>query len=180
MDKAIFNTNYKFNSLIKKYTGKVRDVYHFENKLVMVVTDRISAFDVVLPKPIPFKGQILNQIAEKFLKLTENIVPNWVESVPDPNVTIGKKCETFPVEMVIRGYLTGHAWREYDTGKRELCGVRLPDGLNKNDKFPEPIITPTTKAKIGHDQDISKEEIISSKLVCKEEYEKLENYTRML
>ena len=180
MYKAIFNTNYKFNSLIKKYTGKVRDVYHFENKLVMVVTDRISAFDVVLPKPIPFKGQILNQIAEKFLKLTENIVPNWVESVPDPNVTIGKKCETFPVEMVIRGYLTGHAWREYDTGKRELCGVRLPDGLNKNDKFPEPIITPTTKAKIGHDQDISKEEIISSKLVCKEEYEKLENYTRML
>ena len=128
MDKAIFNTNYKFNSLIKKYTGKVRDVYHFENKLVMVVTDRISAFDVVLPRPIPFKGQILNQIAEKFLKLTEHIVPNWVDSVPDPNVTIGKKCETFPVEMVIRGYLTGHAWREYDTGKRELCGVRLPDG----------------------------------------------------
>ncbi len=180
MYKAIFNTNYKFNSLIKKYTGKVRDVYHFENKLVMVVTDRISAFDVVLPRPIPFKGQILNQIAEKFLKLTEHIVPNWVDSVPDPNVTIGKKCETFPVEMVIRGFLTGHAWREYNTGKRELCGVKLPDGLNKNDKFPEPIITPTTKAKVGHDQDISKEEIISSKLVCKEEYQKLENYTRML
>tara|TARA_B100000579_G_C22750390_1_gene813670 strand:- start:50 stop:985 length:936 start_codon:yes stop_codon:yes gene_type:complete len=180
MDKAIFNTDYKFNNLIKKYKGKVRDVYHFDNKLVMVVTDRLSAFDIVLPKPIPFKGQILNQIAQQFLKMTEDILPNWVESIPDPNVTIGKKCETFPIEMVIRGYLTGHAWREYKSGKREICGVKIPEGMNEHDKFPEPIITPTTKAKIGHDQDISKEDIISSRIVIKEEYEKLENYTRML
>ncbi len=180
MEKAIFNTDYKFNNLIKKYKGKVRDVYHFDNKLVMVVTDRLSAFDVVLPKPIPFKGQILNQIAQKFLKMTEDILPNWVESIPDPNVTIGKKCETFPIEMVIRGYLTGHAWREYKLGKREICGVKIPEGMNEHDKFPEPIITPTTKAKIGHDQDISKEDIISSRIVIKEEYEKLEDYTRML
>ena len=180
MDKAIFNTDYKFNNLIKKYKGKVRDVYHFDNKLVMVVTDRLSAFDIVLPKPIPFKGQILNQIAQQFLKMTEDILPNWVESIPDPNVTIGKKCETFPIEMVIRGYLTGHAWREYKSGKREICGVKMPEGMNEHDKFPEPIITPTTKAKIGHDQDISKEDIISSRIVIKEEYEKLENYTRML
>ena len=143
----------------------------------MVVTDRISAFDYVLPRAIPFKGQILNQIAKKFLRMTEDIVPNWIESVPDPNVTIGKNCETFPVEMVIRGYLTGHAWREYKSGKRKLCGVDMPDGMKEHDKFPNPIITPTTKAQVGHDEDISKEEIINSGLVSKSDYEKLEEYT---
>ena len=180
MGSGIQNTNFKFDNLLKKYTGKVRDVYHFDQKLVMVVSDRISAFDVVLPRPIPFKGQILNQIAEKFLKLTENIVPNWIDSVPDPNVTIGKKCDTFPVEMVIRGYLTGHAWREYKEGKRMLCGVEMPDGMKEHDKFPKPIITPTTKAKVGHDIDISREDIISSGIVSKADYEKLENYTYQL
>lgn len=180
MGSAIQNTNFKFDNLLKKYTGKVRDVYHFDQKLVMVVSDRISAFDVVLPRPIPFKGQILNQIAEKFLKLTENIVPNWIDSVPDPNVTIGKKCDTFPVEMVIRGYLTGHAWREYKEGKRMLCGVEMPGGMKEHDKFPKPIITPTTKAKVGHDIDISREDIISSGIVSKADYEKLENYTFQL
>ena len=180
MGSAIQNTNFKFDNLLKKYTGKVRDVYHFDQKLIMVVSDRISAFDVVLPRPIPFKGQILNQIAEKFLKLTENIVPNWIDSVPDPNVTIGKKCDTFPVEMVIRGYLTGHAWREYKEGKRMLCGVEMPDGMKEHDKFPKPIITPTTKAKVGHDIDISREDIISSGIVSKADYEKLENYTYQL
>ena len=180
MGSAIQKTNFKFDNLLKKYTGKVRDVYHFDQKLVMVVSDRISAFDVVLPRPIPFKGQILNQIAEKFLKLTENIVPNWIDSVPDPNVTIGKKCDTFPVEMVIRGYLTGHAWREYKEGKRMLCGVEMPDGMKEHDKFPKPIITPTTKAKVGHDIDISREDIISSGIVSKADYEKLENYTFQL
>ena len=143
----------------------------------MVVTDRISAFDYVLPKPIPFKGQILNQIAEKFLKMTEDIVPNWIDSVPDQNVTIGKKCETFPVEMVIRGYLTGHAWREYKSGKRSICGVSMPDGMKEHDKFPKPILTPTTKAHIGHDEDISRDEIISTGLVSEKEYVKLEEYT---
>ena len=177
MENAIKNTNFNFDSLIKKYTGKVRDVYHFEKKLVMVVTDRISAFDYVLPKPIPFKGQILNQIAEKFLKMTEDIVPNWIDSVPDQNVTIGKKCETFPVEMVIRGYLTGHAWREYKSGKRSICGVSMPDGMKEHDKFPKPILTPTTKAHIGHDEDISRDEIISTGLVSEKEYVKLEEYT---
>ena len=180
MGSAIQNTNFKFDNLLKKYTGKVRDVYHFDQKLIMVVSDRISAFDVVLPRPIPFKGQILNQIAEKFLKLTENIVPNWIDSVPDPNVTIGKKCDTFPIEMVIRGYLTGHAWREYKEGKRMLCGVEMPDGMKEHDKFPKPIITPTTKAKVGHDIDISREDIISSGIVSKADYEKLENYTYQL
>ena len=180
MGSAIQNTDFKFDNLLKKYTGKVRDVYHFDQKLVMVVSDRISAFVVVLPRPIPFKGQILNQIAEKFLKLTENIVPNWIDSVPDPNVTIGKKCDTFPIEMVIRGYLTGHAWREYKEGKRMLCGVEMPDGMKEHDKFPIPIITPTTKAKVGHDIDISREDIISSGIVSKADYEKLENYTYQL
>jgi len=177
MENAIKNTNFNFDSLIKKYTGKVRDVYHFEKKLVMVVTDRISAFDYVLPKPIPFKGQILNQIAEKFLKMTEDIVPNWIDSVPDQNVTIGKKCETFPVEMVIRGYLTGHAWREYKSGKRSICGVSMPDGMKEHDKFPKPILTPTTKAQVGHDEDISRDEIISTDLVSEKDYLKLEEYT---
>ncbi len=180
MNKGIKSTDYYFENQISKYEGKVRDVYHFENKIVMVVTDRISCFDVILPKPIPFKGQILNQIAEKFLNLTKDIVPNWVESVPDPNVTIGKKCIPFEVEMVIRGYLTGHAWREYKLGKRELCGIKLPNGMREHDKFPSPIITPTTKAQIGHDEDISKEEIIGSDLVSQEDYNKLEEYTYAL
>tara|TARA_Y100000768_G_scaffold387874_1_gene380785 strand:- start:5143 stop:5976 length:834 start_codon:yes stop_codon:yes gene_type:complete len=146
----------------------------------MIVTDRISAFDVVLPRAIPYKGQILNQIAEKFLKMTEDIVPNWIENVPDPNVTIGKSCKTFPVEMVIRGYLTGHAWRLYRSGKREICGVNMPDGMKEHDKFPEPIITPTTKAKVGHDEDISREDIISRGIVAESDYIKLEDYTSKL
>ena len=180
MDQAIKNTDFKFESLIKKYEGKVRDVYYFKDKLVMVVTDRISAFDVVLPRAIPFKGQILNQIAEKFLKMTEDIVPNWIEKIPDPNVTIGKSCKTYPVEMVIRGYLTGHAWRLYKSGKRTICGVSMPNGMKEHDKFSSPIITPTTKAKIGHDEDISRDEIISRGLVEEKEYVKLEKYTREL
>ena len=180
LDQAIKNTDFKFESLIKKYEGKVRDVYYFKDKLVMVVTDRISAFDVVLPRAIPFKGQILNQIAEKFLKMTEDIVPNWIEKIPDPNVTIGRDCKTYPVEMVIRGYLTGHAWRLYKSGGRTICGVSMPDGMKEHDKFSSPIITPTTKAKIGHDEDISRDEIISSGLVEEKEYIKLEKYTREL
>ncbi len=180
MNQAIKHTDFKFESLKTKYTGKVRDVYYFKDKIVMVVTDRISAFDVVLPRAIPYKGQILNQIAEKFLKMTEVIVPNWTENVPDPNVTIGKSCETFPVEMVIRGYLTGHAWRIYRSGKREICGVKMPEGMREHDRFPEPIITPTTKAKVGHDEDISKEDIISKGIVTESDYNKLEDYTLKL
>ena len=158
----------------------MRDVYYFKDKIVMIVTDRISAFDVVLPRAIPYKGQILNQIAEKFLKMTEDIVPNWIENVPDPNVTIGKSCKTFPVEMVIRGYLTGHAWRLYHSGKREICGVNMPNGMKEHDKFPEPIITPTTKAKVGHDEDISREDIISRGIIAESDYIKLEDYTSKL
>ncbi|HEX8549647.1 MAG TPA: phosphoribosylaminoimidazolesuccinocarboxamide synthase, partial [Cytophagaceae bacterium] len=173
----IKETNFKFPGQTGFYKGKVRDVYFFDNKLAVVVTDRISAFDVVLPKAIPYKGQVLNQIAAKFLKATSSIVPNWVISTPDPRVTIGHKCEALPVEMVIRGYLAGHAWREYSLGKRSLCGVNLPDGLKENDRLPHPIITPTTKASEGHDEDISKEEILSQKLVSKEDYEKAEKYT---
>tara|TARA_B100000941_G_scaffold237506_1_gene180526 strand:- start:1896 stop:2840 length:945 start_codon:yes stop_codon:yes gene_type:complete len=180
LDQALKNTNFKFESLIKKYEGKVRDVYYFKDKIAMVATDRISAFDVVLPRAIPYKGQILNQIAEKFLKMTVDIVPNWVEDIPDPNVTIGKNCKTYPIEMVIRGYLTGHAWRIYKSGRRTICGINIPDGMKEHDKFPSPIITPTTKAKIGHDEDISREEIISSGLVEKKEYDKLEKYTKQL
>ena len=180
MNQAIKNTDFKFESLIKKYTGKVRDVYYFKDKIVMIVTDRISAFDVVLPRPIPYKGQILNQIAEKFLNMTEDIVPNWIENVPDPNVTIGKSCKTFPVEMVIRAYLTGHAWRLYRSGKREICGVIMPEGMREHDRFPEPIITPTTKAKVGHDEDISRENIISEGIVTETDYLKLEDYTLKL
>ena len=180
MEKSIFQTDSKCNGLVKKYKGKVRDVYYFKDKILMVVTDRLSAFDVVLPKAIPFKGQIFNQIAEKLLKMTEDIVPNWIESIPDPNVTIGKKCEALPVEMVIRGYLTGHAWREYKLGKRIICGVKMPDGMKENDQFQNPIITPTTKAKVGHDQDISKDEIISGKIIEKKQYNQLEKYTKLL
>lgn len=163
------------------YKGKVRDVYTIsDDLLVMVVTDRISAFDVVLPEPIPFKGQVLNQIAAKFLIATQDIIPNWVIDVPDPNVTIGRICEPFKVEMVIRGYLAGHAWREYSAGKRMVCGVSLPEGLKENDKLPSPIITPTTKAAIGHDEDISREEIITRNIVIESDYIELENYTLAL
>ncbi|HOZ50587.1 MAG TPA: phosphoribosylaminoimidazolesuccinocarboxamide synthase [Chitinophagaceae bacterium] len=163
------------------YSGKVRDVYTIDDYyLVMIASDRISAFDVILPKPIPYKGQVLNQMAARFLKETDDIVPNWLKLVPLPNVSIGLKCEAFPVEMVIRGNLTGHAWRTYKSGLRTLCGVRLPDGMKENDFFPLPIITPSTKAKEGHDEDISKEEIISQGLISREDYEQLEKYTYKL
>ena len=179
--KAITATNFNFPGQKSKYTGKVRDVYSIgEDCLVMVATDRISAFDVVLPEGIPCKGQVLNQIAEKFLDATSDIIPNWKISAVDPMVTVGWRCEPFKVEMVIRGYLTGHAWREYKAGKRSLCGVALPDGMVENQKFPEPIITPTTKADAGHDEDISKEEIIAQGIVSREDYEQLEAYTRAL
>ena len=178
---AIKETHFNLPGQSKFYKGKVRDVYTIEDKfLVMVVTDRISAFDVVLPEPIPFKGQVLNQIAAKFLAATQDIVPNWVLDVPDPNVTIGKICNPFKVEMVIRGYLAGHAWREYQSGKRSVCGVNLPDGLKENDKLPSPIITPTTKASVGHDEDISREEILNRKIVSEDDYIQLEKYTRAL
>ena len=160
------------------YKGKVRDVYTINDQyLAMIVSDRISAFDVVLPRPIPFKGQVLNQIAAGALKATEDILPNWLKATPLPNASIGLKCETFPVEMVVRGNLTGHAWRTYKSGLRSLCGVSLAEGLKENDFFESPIITPTTKAHEGHDEDISREEIISSGLVAKEQYEQLERYT---
>ena len=163
------------------YKGKVRDVYTIRDKyLAMVVSDRISAFDVVLPRPIPFKGAVLNQIAAIMLRATEDIVPNWVIEVPLPNATIGYKCETYPIEMVVRGNLTGHAWRTYKSGKRELCGVTLPEGLKEHDFFPSPVITPTTKAHEGHDEDISREEIISRGIISKEEYEQLEAYALAL
>ena len=178
--QAIKETNYQFKGQTDFYRGKVRDVYFFDDTVAMIATDRISAFDVVLPRPIPYKGQVLNQVATKFLMETQDIVPNWVKSTPDPNVTIGIKCEPFPVEMVIRGYLAGHAWREYRAGKREVCGVALPEGLKENDKLPAPIITPTTKAKEGHDQDISKQEILDKGLVSKTDYEQLETYTHAL
>lgn len=163
------------------YQGKVRNVYFINNqKLVMVASDRISAFDVVLPKPIPFKGQILNQIAAFMLRLTSNVCPNWLEAVPVSNVSVGKLCEPFKIEMVVRGNLAGHAWRTYQSGKRMLCGVTLPEGLYENDFFPTPIVTPSTKASEGHDEDISKEEILSRKIVSKEDYEQLENYALQL
>jgi phosphoribosylaminoimidazole-succinocarboxamide synthase len=178
---ALKETHFNFPNQTSFYKGKVRDVYTIANKyLVMVVSDRISAFDVVLPEPIPYKGQVLNQIAAKFLKATADIVPNWVVSVPDPSVTIGRICEPFKVEMVIRGYLAGHAAREYAAGKRQVCGVSLPGGLKENDKLPEPIITPTTKAAVGHDEDISKEEILKQGIVSVADYEQLEQYTKAL
>ena len=178
---AIKETKFNFNGQTNFYKGKVRDVYTIDNKnLVMVVTDRISAFDVVLPEAIPYKGQVLNQIAAKFLQATQDIVPNWVISVPDPNVTIGRICDPFKVEMVIRGYLAGHAWREYSAGKRKVCGVSLPDGLKENDKLPEPIITPTTKASVGHDEDISREQILARNIVSESDYGQLESYTKAL
>ncbi|WP_304068702.1 phosphoribosylaminoimidazolesuccinocarboxamide synthase [Pedobacter glucosidilyticus] len=179
--KAIKETRFNLPGQTNFYKGKVRDVYTIQDKyLVMVVSDRISAFDVVLPEPIPFKGQVLNQIAAKFLAATQDIVPNWVLSVPDPSVTIGKICEPFKVEMVIRGYLAGHAAREYAAGRRVICGVQLPEGLKENDKLPEPIITPTTKAAVGHDEDISREEILKRGIVSEEDYLQLEDYTRKL
>ena len=178
--EAIKETNYRFEGQTDFYRGKVRDVYFFNDTIAMIATDRISAFDVVLPRAIPYKGQVLNQVATKFLMETRDIVPNWVKSSPDPNVTIGVKCEPFLVEMVIRGYLAGHAWRVYRSGKREICGVALPDGLKENDKLPKPIITPTTKAKEGHDQDISKEEILANGIVSEGDYEQLEKYTYAL
>lgn len=180
MSAAIKETHFQFPGQIGFYKGKVRDVYIFEDKLAVVASDRISAFDVVLPRAIPNKGQVLNQIAAKFLQATAAIVPNWVTSVPHPQVTVGKKCEPFKVEMVIRGYLAGHAAREYKAGKRILCGVALPDGLRENDKLPQPIITPTTKASEGHDEDISKEEILAKGIVSPEDYAVLEKYTHAL
>ncbi|PSL24949.1 phosphoribosylaminoimidazolesuccinocarboxamide synthase [Chitinophaga ginsengisoli] len=177
----MLESNFQIPGQTAFYKGKVRDVYTINDKLmVMAVSDRISAFDVVLPRPIPYKGQVLNQVAAIMLEATKDIVPNWVKAVPLPNVTIGLKCETFPVEMVVRGNLTGHAWRTYKSGKRELCGVTMPEGLKENDFFPSPIITPTTKAHEGHDEDISREEIIAQGLVSKEDYEKLEKYTLAL
>ncbi len=180
MRPAIKETNYNFPGLEKLYKGKVRDVYFFPDKLVMVATDRISAFDVILPKPIPYKGMILTQIARENLEASRDIVPNWLEQSPDPNVSIGKKCEPFKVEMVIRGYVAGHAWREYRAGKRTLCGVALPEGLKENDRLPSPIITPATKAEEGHDEDISREEIIRQGIVSEEDYIQLEDFTRKL
>ena len=178
---AIKETNFKFDNQTAFYRGKVRDVYTIGNNyLVMVASDRISAFDVVLPRPIPHKGQVLNQIAAKFLQATADIIPNWVISVPDPNATIGRRCEPFKVEMVIRGYLSGHAWRTYQSGGRQLCGVTLPEGLKENDKLPQPIITPSTKAEVGHDEDISKEEILKQGIVSDEDYTKLEKFTHAL
>ncbi|WP_426293522.1 phosphoribosylaminoimidazolesuccinocarboxamide synthase [Dyadobacter endophyticus] len=173
-------TNFQFPGQTGFYKGKVRDVYSFEKRLVMIATDRISAFDVILPRAIPYKGQVLNQIAAHFLNATSDIVPNWLEEVPDPNVSIGIKCQAYPVEMVVRGYLAGHAWREYKSGKREVCGVALPEGLKENDKLPQPIITPTTKAHEGHDEDISREQILAQGLVSEDEYEHLERYTLAL
>lgn len=179
--KALVKTDFNFPGQQSVYHGKVRDVYNINDELlVMVASDRISAFDVILPKGIPFKGQVLNQIAAKFLDATADIVPNWKIATPDPMVTVGIKCEGFRVEMIIRGYLTGSAWREYETGCRNLCGVALPDGMKENQKFPTPIITPTTKADAGHDENISKEEIISQGLVNKEDYELMEKYTYAL
>lgn len=181
MSQALTKTAFQFPGQKSVYHGKVRDVYNInDDLLVMVVTDRISAFDVILPEGIPYKGQVLNQIAAKFLDATSDIVKNWKLATPDPMVTVGIKCEPFEVEMVIRGYLTGHAWREYKEGKRELCGVKLPEGMKENQKFDKPIITPTTKAKEGHDEDISKEEIIAQGIVSKDDYEQLEAYTQAI
>lgn len=182
MSNTIIRTDFNFPGQKSVYKGKVRDVYTLANdRLVMIATDRLSAFDVVMPKGIPFKGQILNQIATKMMEKTSDIVPNWLEATPDPNVAVGNKCEPFKVEMVIRGYLSGHAAREYKAGKRELCGVAMPEGMKENDRFPEPIITPATKAEQGdHDEDISREDILKRGIVSEADYAKLEEYTRKL
>jgi len=179
-EKAIDSTNFNFPNQLDVYNGKVRDVYFFKDKIAVIATDRISAFDHILPKAIPFKGQVLNQIAAYFLEATKDIVPNWVEKVPHPNVTIGKKCEPIRLEMVIRGYLTGHAWRTYKSGKRELCGISFKEGMRENEKFDKPIITPAAKALEGHDVDISKEDIIKQNIVSKEIWDILEDYTYKL
>ncbi len=177
---AVRKTNFDWRGIEHIYHGKVRDVYDLGDRLVMIATDRISAFDHVLPRPIPYKGQVLNQIAGFFLEATKDIVPNWLESTPDPNVSIGIKANAFPIEMVIRGYLSGHAWRTYKAGGRILCGVQMPDGMQENDRFPEPIITPTTKAAEGHDMDISKEAILQQGIVSPEDWDVLESHTRAL
>ncbi len=181
MATTLTHTDFKFPGQTAVYHGKVRDVYTIDDSLlVMVATDRISAFDVILPEGIPYKGQMLNQIAAQFLDATADVVPNWKLAVPDPMVTVGYKCEGFRVEMIIRGYLTGSAWREYAAGAREICGVKLPDGMRENQRFDEPIITPTTKAEAGHDENISREEIIARGIVSAEDYEVMERYTREL
>ncbi|MGB0404096.1 MAG: phosphoribosylaminoimidazolesuccinocarboxamide synthase [Salibacteraceae bacterium] len=181
MANSLGNTNYQFPGQTAFYRGKVREVYSIDSDLlVMVASDRISAFDHVLPKGIPYKGQVLNQIASVFLDATSDIVPNWKLSTPDPSVTVGLRCEAYPIEMVIRGYLAGHAWREYKAGRRIICGVAMPDGMKENDRFPEPLITPATKAEEGHDEDISREEIIAQGIVSEAEYIELEKYTRAL
>lgn len=180
MPAALSRTHFQFPGQLGVYHGKVRDVYDLGQLLVMVASDRISAFDVILPKPIPHKGQVLNQIAAHFLKATAHIVPNWLVASPDPQVSVGIKCQPFAVEMVVRGYLAGHAWRQYKAGHRTLCGVALPDGLKENDKLPSPIITPTTKAAEGHDQDISREEILAQGIVAEGYYHQLEQYTQAL
>lgn len=179
--QSITSTQLKLPEITSVYQGKVRDVYIIDNKLmVLVVSDRVSAFDVVMPRLIPFKGQVLNQLAAYFLEATKDICPNWIISVPDPNASIGIFCKPYKVEMVIRGFLTGHSWREYSAGKRIICGITMPDGMRENEAFPDPIITPTTKSDAGHDLDISREEIISQGIVPEEEYVKIENYTRAL
>ena len=178
--EAIKETHFNFPGQTGFYRGKVRDVYYFGELMAMVATDRISAFDVILPRAIPDKGRVLNQIAAYNLQATKNLVPNWVLATPDQNVTVGFKCEPFAVEMVVRGYLAGHAWREYKAGKRSLCGVPLPEGLKENDKLPSPIITPTTKAHVGHDEDISRDEILKRKIVSEYDYNTLEEYTLKL
>ena len=181
MSNALVKTDFNFPGQKGVYHGKVRDVYNIDDELlVMVASDRISAFDVILPEGIPYKGQVLNQIAAKFLDATSDIVPNWKMATPDPMVTVGVRCEPFKVEMVVRGYLTGHAWREYKEGKRTICGEPMPEGMRENEKFPQPIITPTTKADEGHDEDISKAEIIERGIVSREDYEQLEKYTLAL
>ncbi len=180
MASVVKETNFQLPGQTAFYRGKVRDVYFLDDTLVMVVTDRVSAFDVILPKAIPYKGQVLNKIAEKFLDLTSDIVPNWKQAVPDPNVMVGLKCEPLPVEMIVRGYITGSAWRAYAGGRREISGVELPNGLRANQKFDKPIITPTTKAETGHDEEISREEIIKQGLVSEEVYEQIEQITYRL
>lgn len=174
------NINFDFPDVSKVYHGKVRDVYFHKDRLIMVASDRISAFDHILPRAIPHKGQVLNEVATHFLNATRDIVPNWLEATPDPNVAVGKQCEPIKLEMVIRGYLAGHAWRTYRDGGRELCGVVMPEGMKENDAFPEPIITPATKAEEGHDEDISKEDILAKEIVTAEQWEVLEKYTRAL
>jgi phosphoribosylaminoimidazole-succinocarboxamide synthase len=181
MEQAIIKTDFKFEGQTNLYVGKVRDVYSVDDYLVMVATDRISAFDVVLPRGIPYKGQVLNQIASKFLDATSDICPNWKIASPDPMVTVGYRCEAFPIEMIVRAYLTGSSWRDYKAGAREICGVAIPDGMREHERFPAPIVTPTTKAEIGlHDQNISKSEIIERGLVSREDYETLERYALAL